>query len=176
MISKKIDIEIKECEGTEVYLLKNFLSKKQCEDIITLFTYIKENQCVVEIEHLAKKIWNHIGDNIGQMIFNDKRRNKYFKVTGVSNKITVTKVYSPLSKHRDLKSEGEVYKMYFYLNKISSGGGTSFYAHGEKALEIENEPGSGVLFDIDLEHESQRFPNQERKYVIGVRPIIQYLP
>lgn len=175
MIVKEIDVEIKQCEGTEIYLFRNFLNMEQCQHIIGQYAGIIENQCIVDKPDLSRFIWDCIKDKITALTFFDKKRNGHFKISGFKSLITVTKSYTPLQRHRDQKNEGELFKMFFYLNKISNNGGTDFFDNGQLSVSVGNETGAGVLFDIDIEHASQNFSHSERKYLAGVRPIIQYL-
>lgn len=105
----------------------------------------------------------------------DGRIGKTFKIVGVKPAITFSKAGFAFGRHIDRQLGGDVFKMLFYLNKLSAGGGTDFFEpYSDEGVSVESNIGTGVLFDIEVEHGSQQFPSGEIKYVIGVRPVINY--
>jgi hypothetical protein len=67
------------------------------------------------------------------------------------------------------------FKLSFYLNDIVDAG-TIFYGENDKEVYVQNKMGRAILFDINLEHASQKFtPHSDIKYVLGARPIIEYI-
>lgn len=143
-----------------VRFVDNFL--EEC-DLIKYQEYVekvKTRQSIIKDEKTTREFWQKYGE----------------KVCGFGGKeilpyVTVTNSKKPLGKHKDSKMGGEKYKMLIYLNEIKNGG-TIFYNHdegGKKEL-IENKVNRMVLFDMDIEHESEKFSEDSiRKKAIGFR-------
>lgn len=168
-------IEIRECCGTNVYVFKNILSQAQCDFFIKEFYGINELQIIKEMPEVSDKLWGFIGDTLKDIEFYDKKRERNFNIISLKQYVSISKATFGVGRHKDEQFGGDVFKMFFYLNKLSVDGGTYFYENeGEDKITIQNETGNGALFDIDLEHSSESFPRGEIKHVIGVRPNIKY--
>lgn len=79
--------------------------------------------------------------------------------------VTVTQSRNPVFKHIDKKMASETHKILIYLNDLKDAG-TLFYDKGQK-LHIVNKKNRLVLFDINLEHESENFVGLKK--AIGFR-------
>ncbi len=171
--------EFKECAGTRIYLLKKYISEEQCHDFMQRIDTVGRPQGVFHAPVIAQQLWQCIGPKISSELFYDSDRKKSFRVTGISNTITITNSDVPTPRHKDMTvGAADTYKLAFFLNAMSSGvGGTLFHDNGGPVVVAENEAGSGIMFDLRLEHEGQPFPKSAgRKYMIGARPHITYLP
>jgi len=164
---------VKKCFGTSIYLMGNILTPEQCEYLRKEIDSVGEHQVIITMPLLSNQLWGFIRDKISAMTFRDELRNKSFRIMGIGSDMTMTRAYSPLGKHKDRADAGVFFKLAFYLNDLSRGGGTNFY-DGENITPVENKMGRGILFDISLEHGSQSFPSGETKYMLGARPIISY--
>ena len=170
-------IEVKQCADTNVYVLKNILSQEQCDYFIKEFSSITELQIIMQMPKVSEALWGFIGSKISPIEFIDEKRSSKFHVVSLKSDITISKARFSLGRHVDKKLGDDHFKLFFYLNKMSANGGTDFYGEPESLnkTSISNEAGYGVLFDISLEHGSQPFPSGEIKYVIGVRPNVNYV-
>lgn len=169
-------IEVKNCAGTNVYILPDMLSVEQCDYFMKYFSGLSKTQILEDIPEISNTLWDYIGNKLSGIEFIDARLDKKFIVIGLKPAITYSKATFAYGRHFDRQLGGDVFKMLFYLNKMSAGGGTDFFEpYSDSGVSSDNNLGTGVLFDIAVEHGSQSFPRGETKYVIGVRPIINYL-
>lgn len=170
-------VDIKKCSGTNIYVIHDILSKEQCKHFIREFSAITELQIIKQIPEVSSYLWNIIGSKLSSIEFVDEKNNKKFHVSSLKPYITITKARFGVGRHVDAQFGGDMFKIFFYLNKLSANGGTDFYENpdSEEKVSVNNEIGAAVLFDISLEHASQPFPSGEIKHVIGVRPNINYI-
>lgn len=176
-----------QCSNKNIYIIENLLSNEQCDWWMQKqFKNPYYLNKLFKSEQLAKILWEQIREKITTLEFTDAQGT--FIITGIINEVTFTKTNVQLQKHIDTKRDNIKYKMFVYLNQIISPsslqggdkgvvafGGTDFFENGEKKLSITNIKGNAVLFDIDIEHGSQAIQKGETKFVIGFRPIINYL-
>ena len=168
--------QIKKCSGTNVYVIPEMLSGEQCDYLIKYFSTLNKTQILEDIPEISNALWHYIGNKLSGIDFVDGRLGKTFNIIGIKPAITFSKAGFVFGRHIDRQLGGDAFKMLFYLNKLSAGGGTDFYEpYSDDGVYAENNIGTGVLFDIGIEHSSQPFPSGEIKYVIGVRPIINYI-
>lgn len=153
------------CEGTKVFLLEDILTTEQCAVLMKYFTGISDRQTIQPLPALSGKLWEYIGQPLLNYDFG-------FTIKGIEERMTLTQSYNPLGRHRDNGWEKGGWKLAFYLNQLEKEGGTNFYEHGEMKVRIANKIGSGILFDMKLEHESQPTYRQ-RKFMLGARPIVK---
>lgn len=175
-----VEIDIKSCAGTNIYVLHNMLCMQKCEYFIKEFESIYKMQTVTEHPLWANKLWEFTGTKLAEIVFTNGRNNKKFKISGFRDTITISKCRAQLLRHIDNQTTGDEQKLFFYLTAHSKDGGTNFFEGGHEdanvnKIEIANRCGSAVLFDITLEHESQPFPKGDLKISLGVRPIINYM-
>lgn len=169
-------MEAKECDGTKVYIISDMLSQEQCDYFIKYFSYLTKSQILEDIPEVSEYLWKCIGGKLSGIEFLDGRTGKKFNIIGIKHAITYSKALFAYGRHIDRQLGGDTFKMLFYLNKLSSGGGTDFFEpYSDNGVYAENNIGTGVLFDIGIEHGSHSFPVGETKYVIGVRPVIEYV-
>jgi len=170
-------IEVKQCFGTNIYVLSNILSQEQCDYFIKEFYEVTEAQIIKQLPQISDKLWSFIGNKISAVEFMDEKAKRRFHIISLKDDVTISKARYALRRHTDKKMGDDDFKLFFYLNKLSDNGGTDFYEEpdSDNKVSVKNEAGSGVLFDIGLEHGSQSFLSGEIKYVIGVRPIINYV-
>ena|SRR3990167_11399735 len=176
-------IEIKECGGTNIYVMKNILTEKQCAHLVNEFSHIHKMQTIVEAPVWSDQLWDMVEQKISAVEFYDSQMEKQFGIIGFKPAITISKCRAPLRRHVDNQTDGDAFKLFFYLTAHTHECGTNFYEERlaedadpltAKKVSIKNELGAGVLFDISLEHESQRIPAGDYKISVGVRPIIEY--
>ena len=147
-----------------VRFVDNFL--EEC-DLLKYQEYVekvKTRQSIIKDEKTTREFWQKYGEKVG--VCGGKEILPY---------VTVTNSKKPLGKHKDSKMGGEKYKVLIYLNEIKNGG-TIFYNNleggGKKEL-IENKVNRMVLFDMDIEHESEKFSEDNdiiiKKKAIGFR-------
>ena len=170
-------IEFHECAGTRIYALKKYLSPAECDDFISRIRAIDKPQGVFHAPVIAQQLWQCIGPKITAEKFYDQSRGKWFQVTGIANTITITNSNEPTPRHKDANvGVADLFKLAFYLNKIPKGGGTIFYS-GDAPVLINNDPGSGILFDLALSHQGEHLAKTgPNKLMIGARPHVQYEP
>ena len=144
--------------------MDNFL--EEC-DLLKYQEYVekvKTRQSIIKDEKTTREFWQKYVEKVGDC--GGKEILPY---------VTVTNSKKPLGKHI---MGGEKYKVLIYLNEIKNGG-TIFYNNhdegGKKEL-IENKVNRMVLFDMDIEHESEKFSEDNdnndiiiKKKAIGFR-------
>lgn len=176
-------IEIKQCCDTNIYILKNMLDEKQCAYFISQFEPIQKMQTVTDVAQWSEKLWEMAGEKLSAVEFYDTQMERSFWVIGFKPTVTVSKCRSPLHRHKDYQTEGDAFKLFFYLTTHTHDGGTDFFEPDPtnpdeplcaKKIGVKNELGAGILFDISLEHASQPIPKGDLKISVGVRPIIEY--
>jgi len=196
-VLNKKNMQTLQCSNKNIYVIENLLSYEQCDWWMQKqFKNPYYLNKLFKSEPLAKQLWAQIQEKICALEFTDKQGT--FIITGIINEVTFTKTNLQLEKHIDTKRDKIKYKMFVYLNQLNFPsregvrgghpelvegvreqgcvfGGTDFYENGEKKLSIPNIKGNAVLFDIDVEHGSQAIPKGETKFVIGCRPIINYI-
>jgi len=145
-------VETVSSEVTSVYVIDDLLSEEQCSYFIEEINKLNVSQSIVNAPYLSDALWSITKEKLVK-----------FNFSGFNDLVTVTKTKMSYGKHVDDKYEGDKYKLLVYLNDSA---GTSFY--GKEVTQVEGKAGRGVLFDISIEHGSQRVSNL--KYVIGVRP------
>jgi hypothetical protein len=160
--------ETKQCDGTNIYVLRNILSQEQCDYFIKEFSEVSEMQIIKQLPETSDKLWSFIGGKLSEIEFMDERRGRKFRITSLKAHVSITKAIFGVGRHIDEQFGGDIFKMFFYLNKLSANGGTNFYESpdADAKVSVQNEAGAGVLFDIGLEHSSQPFPSGEIKYVM----------
>ena len=87
--------------------------------------------------------------------------------------VTITNGSRAVSRHKDSRMGGEKYKILIYLNNVEKGG-TIFYGCGGGGEKIANKKNRCVIFDMDIEHESEKFDGGvkrevKKKKAIGFR-------
>lgn len=146
-----------------VRFVDNFL--EEC-DLLKYQEYVEKvgtRQSIIKDEKMTREFWQKYGKKVGGCVGKE-----------ILPYVTVTNSKKPLGRHKDSKMGGEKYKVLIYLNEIKNGG-TIFYNNNEgggKEL-IENKVNRMVLFDMNIEHESEKFSNNDviiiRKKAIGFR-------
>lgn len=83
--------------------------------------------------------------------------------------LTYYPINQELSMHRDNVRYREKYKLLIYLNTVPKGGETLFYDdEGNTILSVPSIKGNGVLFDLNLNHSSNKILEGD-KYATGFR-------
>ena len=162
------------CNGTHIYVMPDMLSAEQCDYFIREFDHIWKMQTIVEYPLWAKKIWEFTADKFKDSWFVNFKKQRKFQIVGFKDTVTVSKCRAKLNRHLDNQTTGAEFKLFFYLTQHAKDAGTNFFDTQENKVEIKNQLGACVLFDISLEHESQPIPHGDLKISMGVRPIIQY--
>lgn len=152
------------CHGTRIYLLAEYLDDNQRKSLTYALRNEKYAQGVCRMPAVAQELWEYIGPKISSQVFFDAKRNRHFKVVNISEYITVTNNPQATPIHKDMiVNPRDHFKIAFYLNSVSGGGGTIFYECDERPQEdmpgivVQNNPGSGVMFDLSLYHAGQSF-------------------
>lgn len=161
------------CDNKKIFLIGNLLSDEQCAWWLKQFKKSSYVNKLFKSEELSKKLWEHISTKICSVEFTDN--DGTFIIRGIINEVTFTKTNCQLARHIDTQKDNIKYKLFIYINQLNAHGGTDFYENDEKKVEIPNVKGDAVLFHIALEHGSQPINPNETKYVLGCRPIINYI-
>jgi hypothetical protein len=158
-----------------IYKILDLLGNDCCQQFINIIDkhQIADNTIIRDSEY-SKIIWEEIKNKIRDKIFFNGE--KKFKIIGLRKEITITKCMEMSYRHFDSQIDDCQYKLFFYLNKINAGGGTYFYdSHTKERIHITNDKCAGVLFNVCIEHMSEPISSDEIKYVVGVRPLIEYM-
>ena len=126
-----------------IIIIDNFL--ESC-DVVKYREYVEKvgkTQSIITDEKMTGEFWEKYGDKIGGIGI-------------ILPYVTVTNSTKPVSRHKDGKLRGEKYKILIYLNGIEKNGGTIFYVNGG-VERVQNKENRLVLFDMDIEHESEKF-------------------
>ena len=140
-----------------IRIIDDFLDES---DIIKYTQYVKKQhkkQSIIKDEKITSEFWNKYQNKIGG--------NK-----GILSFVTVTNNTRAVGKHTDSKHNNEKFKILIYLNDVSKGG-TIFYPHKCKPQIVQNKKNRLVIFDINIEHEGEKFNPGQEKIAIGFRLI-----
>ena len=144
----------------------NFLEEIDVEKYRKYVDKSGKIQSIIEDEKMAGEFWSKYGGKLLDCCCEGK----------IMKYVTITNSSRPVGRHKDSKMGGEKYKILIYLNSVEKGG-TIFYG-GEKGKvrKIENKANRCVIFDMDMEHESEKFDGGEKrttkKKAIGFRVVI----
>ena len=161
------------CNDTSIYVLHHMLSAEQCEYFVREFDPVWRMQTISEYALWSKKLWEFTEHKFKDSWFANRKTGKTFQIIGFKDTITISKCRAPLNRHLD-RQTGDEFKLFFYLTQHAKDAGTNFFDAYENKVEIKNQLGAGVLFDISLEHGSQPIPYGDLKISVGVRPVIRY--
>ena len=127
-------------------------------DVVKYREYVEKkgkSQSIIDDKEMTAEFW-------------DKYRERIILGKEILPYVTVTNSKKPVCRHKDGKINGEKYKVLIYLNEIEKNGGTIFF--DEKGIkQVQNKENRMVIFDIDLEHESEKFREGVVKKAIGFR-------
>ena len=136
-------------------IIDDFLDEN---DLLKYQEFVKSSgkkQNIIEDEKMTSEFWSKYGSKCGD------------DVKEIYPYVTITNNSKPVGRHRDAKLREERYKILIYLNDITNGG-TKFFV-GEDTVRIKNAKNRMVMFDMNIEHESEIFKSQTNKMVIGFR-------
>lgn len=140
-----------------IQIYDDFLDPSDLNDYVKYIQQTKLSQSIIQDGHLTRKFWNKYGHKLSQF-------------RGIDDHVTITANRHPLGRHRDEQFGDEKFKILIYLNTIKDGG-TKFYLPDGNTQLLENRRNRLAIFDIQLEHESQKFSPGQVKYIIGFRPL-----
>ena len=143
----------------KIKILENFLDDEDLEMFIKLVESVGKTQIIKEMPEITKKINNKYKDKL-----------KSIGVSSVERFITISCSNSGVGRHKDEKLGDYTHKILIYLNDVPNGGTIIF--NGAQEIKIENKSNKLVLFDISLEHMSEKFDMKYTKKAIGFRPIM----
>lgn len=144
-----------------IYTIDDFLDQ---EDLSFYKRYIinsRLSQNIRDDAAFTAKFWSKYGEKINKHLEKDG-----LHFDGVYDKVTYTNSKNPVIRHRDCKIHDEQFKVLIYLNYVPKGG-TIFFLEKNTQLVI-NKENRLVIFDMSLEHESQKFEGCT-KLAIGFR-------
>ncbi len=171
-----IQIKVHKYCNKLIYEMDNFLTHDECKVIGEYMINKGVVQNTIEDIKFIDLMWEKIESRLPKVV---EHNNKKYKIVGLENKITITNCKNPVNCHIDIKfKETHLYKLGIYINKLSSDGGTVFCSitgNGPNNLTINNEIGKAVLFDISLAHKGAPIPKDEKKLMIGFRPIFEQM-
>lgn len=139
-------------------IIDDFFDKETLKAVSILVLKSRDRQRIVSNPRITDYIYRKCEDKF-----------RSIGITGLQPHITITKNNMPIGKHVDSYLPGVTHKILIYLSNVPDGG-TIFYVDGQPHL-VENKVNRMVLFDIRLEHESQKFSPKLLKIAIGFRPI-----
>lgn len=179
-------------------VIDNFISIENADDLMDLIDDIiykrkkcncskHEIQTIVKLPRIAEKVWAQTRGDIFNSGFGlIERRNKNYKLVGLSDSVTLSRHNEPIGIHRD--AEGETtfrgkryrdlicfYKIALYLNDIDSDlksklGGTILYDDDKnERAAVSPKKGRALIFDIRDLHSGAPIPKGKVKYLIGFR-------
>jgi hypothetical protein len=144
----------------DVRFIDNFLEEMDLEKYRAYVENSGKIQSIIEDSKLAGDFWEKYGGKL------DCEKYKILPY------VTITNGTRPVDRHKDSKMGGEKYKILIYLNDIEKGG-TIFYGCGKKKERIANKKNRCVIFDMDIEHESEKFVvGGMKKKAIGFRVVV----
>lgn len=163
-----------------VYELTDFLTQEECQSIIDDFKTFHAQNTTTDGEFIFNRFFKNdelknkyeklIVEKFENETFVDNE-NKTFKIIGITNVISITKVDKSriVSRHRDESFENEKWKIFIYLNETTSG--TDFWDNDEKQYSVNAKRGRAILFDMSTQHASQQMnaKHDEIKHAISLR-------
>lgn len=170
--------------SNRVFVIDNALNEIDCEKIISQFDeYEKQNthdkngiifNRFFENKNRANEYFEMFANQLRDIIFTSKD-NRRFKIASFRDKFTITRIDNKhiTTRHIDEQFANEQYKFIVYLNACENGG-TIFHYNNEQII-VENVERRGVLFDMSIEHETQRMNDDEIKYAISFRCVIEHV-
>ena len=144
---------------SKIKILDNFFDDEDLLFFNKLVESEGKTQTIREIPEISKKV-------------NDKYKDKLnsIGVTSIEKYVSISCSNSGVGRHKDEKLGDYTHKILIYLNDVPNGGTIIF--DGGKDIKIENKANKLVLFDISLEHMSEKFDMKYKKKAIGFRPIM----
>lgn len=138
-----------------IVVIDNFLEKMDLEKYQDYVKNSGKSQHLIKDVKITEEFWSKYSSKCGDI------------GTEIYPYVTITNTSKPLARHKDGKLREERYKILIYLNEIENGG-TIFYVGGEE-MKVKNAENRMVIFDMKIEHESEKFAGEEKKMVIGFR-------
>lgn len=144
----------------------NFLEEMDVEKYREYVDKSGKIQSIIEDEKLTGGFWEKYSGKLDCCCGGGK----------IMKYVTITNSSRPVGRHKDSKMGGEKYKILIYLNSVEKGG-TIFYGGEEGKKKIENKANRCVIFDMDMEHESEKFDGggekrTTKKKAIGFRVMV----
>ena len=143
--------------------IDDFLEESDVEKYCEYIEKQKVKQSIIKDEKMTSEFWMKYGEKIGG--------------TEIIPYVTITNSTHPVGRHRDMRHGGtEKYKLLIYLNNVENGG-TMFYIkeeRGEKVQVVKNKRNRLVIFDMDLDHESEKFGKRTVGGVITMKKAIGF--
>ena len=146
-----------------VRYIDNFLEEIDVEKYLDYVEKSGKIQSIIEDSKLTGEFWSKYGGKLWDCCGGK-----------ILPYVTITNGSRAVSRHKDSRMGGEKYKILIYLNNVEKGG-TIFYGCGGEE-KIENKKNRCVIFDMDIEHESEKFDGgvkrEVKKKAIGFRVVI----